>query len=206
MATAFQRGLSLLAVSGLVLLSAADAGMSSDSKQRIAGRTSQPIGHYEYCMSNLDDCSIRSLSTRPVILTRTKWQQLVQVNARVNNTVEPVTDLEHYGVEEYWTLPNGFGDCEDFVLMKRKYLMDLGWPASALLATVVLQPNGDGHAVLTVRTDKADYVLDNLEDAVLSWDKTEYKFLKRQAASHSGHWEDIIDSRMSVAGITRPNS
>ena len=206
MATAFHRGLSLLAVSGLVLFSTADAGMTSDSKQKIAGRTSQPIGHYEYCMSNLEDCSIRSLSTRSVTLTRTKWLQLIQANAHVNNSIEPVTDIEHYGVEEYWTLPTGFGDCEDFVLMKRKYLMDLGWPASALLATVVLQPNGDGHAVLTVRTDKADYILDNLKDEVLSWDETDYKFLKRQAASHSGHWEDIIDSRMSVAGITRPNS
>ena len=33
-------------------------------------------------------------------------------NRYVNRTVQPITDLEHYGVAEYWTLPkDGKGDC-----------------------------------------------------------------------------------------------
>jgi predicted transglutaminase-like cysteine proteinase len=202
----FNRLSSLLAVSSLFLFSTMEAGLSSDAKQRIAGRTSQPIGHYEYCMSHLADCSIKTIKTNPVKLSRKKWSEMIQANAFANTTIEPATDMEQYGVEEFWSMPTTYGDCEDYVLMKRKFLMDRGWPASSLLATVVLQPNGDGHAVLTVRTDKGDYILDNLVDQILTWDQTEYKYLKRQAASHSGHWEDIIDSRMSVASIKRQKS
>ena len=81
--------------------------------------------------------------------------------------------------------------------------MALGWPASSLLATVVLQSNGDGHAVLTVRTSRGDFVLDNLSDEILAWNETDYRFLKRVSARHSGHWEGIIDTRTSVASIKR---
>jgi len=100
-----------------------------------------------------------------------------------------------------WTYPELYGDCEDYVLMKRRALMDKGWPASSLLVTVVRQTNGDGHAVLTVRTDRADYVLDNLSDTILPWNQSEYTFLKRQSAAHSGQWEDIIDSRKLVGAV-----
>lgn len=186
------------------LLAGTGAGYASDTKQRVGNRTSQPIGHYEYCLANQGDCSIRAFTTKPVTLTRKRWKEMLEANNFANSTIEPVTDFELYGVEEFWTLPKSFGDCEDYVLMKRQYLMSLGWPASSLLATVVLQPNGEGHAVLTVRTDRADYVLDNLRDQILSWNETDYKFLKRVSARHSGHWEDILDSRLSVASIKRP--
>lgn len=185
------------------LLAGSHAGLSADTKQHVSGRTSQPIGHYEYCMVHRKDCSIRALTAKPVKLTRKRWAQMVEANSYANHTIEPVTDFELYGVEEFWTLPKSRGDCEDYVLMKRQYLMALGWPASSLLATVVLQPNGEGHAVLTVRTDRADYILDNLKDEIVSWDATEYKYLKRQSARHSGHWEDIVDNRLSVASIKR---
>lgn len=186
-----------------IVFGGSSLGYSDDSKQRVSGRTSQPIGHYEYCMIHKKDCSIRARTAKPVKLTRKRWAEMVEANSFANSTIEPVTDYELYGVEEFWTLPKSSGDCEDYVLMKRKYLMALGWPASALLATVVLQPNGEGHAVLTVRTDRADYILDNLQDKIISWNATEYKYLKRQSARHSGHWENIVDSRLSVASIKR---
>ena len=108
----------------------------------------------------------------------------------------PITDLEGFGIEELWTYPVSYGDCEDYVLMKRHMLMQRGWPASSLLITVVLQPNGDGHAVLTVRTDRADYVLDNLNGKIKQWNKTEYRYLKRQSEKYSGHWTKIVDPRI----------
>jgi predicted transglutaminase-like cysteine proteinase len=163
--------------------------------------TSQPIGHYNYCKKNMGDCSVLSANTAAPKLTRQRWEQMVSANAYANRTVSPVTDLDYYGVEELWTLPGKFGDCEDFVLLKRKMLLELGWPASALLITVVRQPNGDGHAVLTVRTDRADYVLDNLDDRIFEWDETEYTYLKRQSERNSGRWTDIIDSRRLVGSV-----
>jgi len=159
------------------------------------GRTSQPIGHYEYCRKYRADCNIRTKNKNAPKLTRTRWKDLVDVNLHSNTVVRPVTDMEYYQVEELWTYPKDYGDCEDYVLMKRHMLMQRGWPASSLLVTVVRQANGDGHAVLTVRTDRADYILDNLEDKIKPWNETDYRYLKRQSIANSGHWSKISDNR-----------
>lgn len=159
------------------------------------GRTSQPIGHYNYCKTYRSDCRIRSYNTKAPRLTRQRWRDLVEVNTYSNATVQPFTDFEIYKVEEFWTYPKSYGDCEDYVLMKRQMLMQRGWPASSLLITVVRRPNGEGHAVLTVRTDRADYVLDNLDNKIRPWNKTPYTYLKRQDKSHSGRWADIRDNK-----------
>lgn len=166
------------------------------------GRTSQPIGHYEYCRQYSVDCNLRSSDTAAPKLTRQRWNDLVEINNYSNGSVIPVTDMDYYRVEELWAYPEKYGDCEDYALMKRHMLIQRGWPASSLLITVVRQKNGDGHAVLTVRTDKADFILDNLEGRILPWNKTEYRYLKRQSARHSGHWISINDGRnLSVGSI-----
>ncbi len=169
------------------------------SIMKIGGLTSQPIGHYEYCQRAARDCNIVSRATDPVKLTRARWAEMVEANARANSTITPVTDEEYYGVQEYWVMPKTAGDCEDFALMKRQRT-----DAQRLAGFIACwlpssrQKNGDGHAVLTVRTDRADYVLDNLNGRILPWNETEYSFLKRQAAAHSGQWEKIIDTRTMV--------
>ena len=165
------------------------------SHMQLAGLTSQPIGHYYYCKEYSFDCKINSSKTRAPKLTRKRWQEMVEVNSYSNSTIAPITDLEGFGIEELWTYPVSYGDCEDYVLMKRHMLMQHGWPASSLLITVVLQPNGEGHAVLTVRTDRADYVLDNLNNKIKQWNETEYRYLKRQSEKYSGHWTKIIDPK-----------
>ena len=113
---------------------------------------------------------------------------------------EPDTDQIVYGREEFWTYPDGKGDCEDFVLLKRRELMARGWPAGSLLITVVRQTNGDGHAVLTVRTDRGDLVLDNLEGKIKLWTQTDYQFIKRQSDRDSGRWVSIADDRAVLVG------
>lgn len=167
------------------------------------GRTTQPIGHYEFCKVHPADCRIASADTRPTKLTRKRWNELISVNQAANSAVKPVTDLEYYKTEEYWTYPERYGDCEDYVLLKRHKLIQLGWPASSLLITVVRQRDGDGHAVLTVRTDRADYILDNLEDRILPWADTNYQYLKRQASYNSGMWVGIDDIRPTLVGSVR---
>ena len=52
-------------------------------------------------------------------------------------------------------LSDDAGDCEDFVLLKRKKLIAGGFSPSDLLITVVRKPDGEGHAVLTLRTPMA---------------------------------------------------
>ncbi|MEM9332785.1 MAG: transglutaminase-like cysteine peptidase [Pseudomonadota bacterium] len=182
------------AVITLSVVNPVNAGQSSF--MLTAGFTSQPIGHHWYCKQYSSDCRIKTRNVAAPELTRKRWNDLVEVNAFSNNTVTPVTDLEGYNIEEFWTYPTSFGDCEDYVLMKRHMLMERGWPASSLLITVVRQPNGEGHAVLTVRTDRGDYVLDNLDGRIRRWNKTPYTYLKRQSEHHSGKWISIKDTRI----------
>lgn len=163
--------------------------------------TTQPIGHYEFCMREPAECQATRASTRAVNLTRDLWARIIEVNNAVNAMVTPRTDYEMWGVEEYWSYPvGGMGDCEDYALEKRRLLMQAGVPASSLLITVVRQPNGDGHAVLTVRTSMGDYILDNLELRVLAWNETPYRYLKRQAPEHAGRWQTIHDGRDVLVG------
>ena len=169
------------------------------SQMRVGAVTSQPVGHYEFCRQFPRECRIRSRDTRPVRMSHDVWAAIVDVNRRVNAHVRPVTDLALHGVAERWSYPQGAGDCEDYVLLKRSMLMQMGLAASDLLITVVRKRDGEGHAVLTVRTDRGDLVLDNLDDRVRHWSQTPYTFLKRQAASHSGRWVDITDG---TAGYT----
>jgi predicted transglutaminase-like cysteine proteinase len=97
-------------------------------------------------------------------------------------------------------LPNdGYGDCEDYVLLKRKMLMDAGWPREALLITVVRDKKGEGHAVLTVKSDKGEYVLDNQNESVLAWTETGYRFVKRQSQSDPNVWVSLGDNRPAVS-------
>ncbi len=158
-------------------------------------RTSQPIGHANFCSQYPSECNQRSNSASSPQLTRKRWADLVEINALANTSVVQVTDMELYRVEEHWAYPDRYGDCEDFVLLKRAMLIKRGWPVSALLITVVRQQNGDGHAVLTAHTDHGDYILDNMTDRILQWSDTKYRYLKRQSQRHSGRWTDIADSR-----------
>jgi predicted transglutaminase-like cysteine proteinase len=162
-------------------------------------RTSQPIGHYEFCRQEPSECRQRTPAGAPIELTENVWRAMVDVNDLVNASVEPRTDMEIWGVEEVWSYPSSVGDCEDYVLEKRRLLMKLGIPAGSLLITVARQTNGDGHAVLTVRTSAGDYVLDNLDRAVKPWADTEYTYLKRQSSRNSGAWITVNDSRATIA-------
>ena len=164
------------------------------------GRTSQPIGHYEFCLSRPSECDVRSRTKTRVNLTPQLWNQLVSINAAVNQSIRPATDEAIFGRPEVWTYPSDQGDCEDFVLLKRRQLIAKGWPVGTLLITVVRQRNGEGHAVLTVLTDRGDFVLDNLDWRVVLWSQTDYRYVKRQSEFNSGRWTAVDDARTTSVG------
>src|SRR5665213_1197217 len=168
------------------------------------GPASQPIGHYDFCRRYWRECSVRSTSAARVSLTPELWSELVRVNASVNLAIAPATDEEVYGVPEFWAYPKTRGDCEDLVLLKRRELIEMGWPIGALLITVVRQRNGDGHAVLTATTDSGDFILDSLQPVVMRWNETDYQYVKRQSQFDSGHWVAIDDARAVMVGSVSP--
>lgn len=173
--------------------------------QTVGGTTSIPVGHAEFCASRPAECRPNANPVAAVSLNEALWQQLLNVNAQVNQSVVPVTDQDLYQVAEFWTYPNGYGDCEDYALAKRRDLINAGWPASTLLMAVVKQANGEGHAVLMVRTDRGDLVLDNQVGSVDLWSATPYKFIKRQSQADAGKWVDMIDNREIVVATAAIN-
>ncbi|MGD9915251.1 MAG: transglutaminase-like cysteine peptidase [Rhizobiaceae bacterium] len=181
----------------------AGAGVAVAGSMVTGGLTSQPIGHYEFCKANPAECSVRSKGVRPQQLTQALLDTLKSVNASVNHAIKPMNDLDLYGKDEVWAYPDGAGDCEDYVLEKRRALNQRGLSYANLLITVVRKPDGEGHAVLTVRTDGGDLVLDNLTDKVKDWNDTGYRFLKRQSSEHSGRWVSIREGGTSLVGAVQ---
>ena len=165
--------------------------------------TRAPIGWVEFCIEYKPECETKPSAPRDVVLTPKAWSDMVKVNAWVNDNIKPITDLEHWGVVERWDYPDdGYGDCEDYVLLKRRMLMQAGWPREALLITVVRDKKGDGHAVLTVKTDRGEFILDNQEAEVLPWNKTGYHFVKRQSQTDPNVWVALGEPRAAPATVS----
>jgi predicted transglutaminase-like cysteine proteinase len=156
--------------------------------------TRAPIGWIDFCVSNPVECATIPSTPRDVVLTPKAVTDLVSVNRYVNETIKPMSDLDHWGIIEKWSYPDdGYGDCEDYVLLKRRLLMRAGWPREALLITVVRDRKDEGHAVLTVKTDRGEFILDNQSDDVLQWFETGYRFVKRQSQKDPNVWVSLGD-------------
>ena len=181
---------------------AAQIDTSSVAFAEVVGPTSIPVGAAEFCKSHRDECSPNSAVVDAIELTEGLWTELLQVNANVNSAVVPVTDEQLYQVAEYWTYPQGYGDCEDYALEKRRTLINAGWNPSTLLIAVVREADGSGHAVLMVRTDRGDLVLDNQDGMILVWSDTPYQFVKRQSQANPGQWVDIADNRATIVAAS----
>jgi predicted transglutaminase-like cysteine proteinase len=165
--------------------------------------TSPPVGWVEFCARQPGECASTATAPRDIALLPEVWKDMVRVNKWVNKTIKPLTDLEHWGVVERWSYPDdGYGDCEDYVLLKRRIFIQSGWPRESLLVTVVRDKNEEGHAVLTVITDKGDYVLDNQNEDILIWSETGYRFVKRQSQPDPKVWVSLDDLRPAIATAT----
>jgi predicted transglutaminase-like cysteine proteinase len=166
----------------------------------VGGATRAPIGWVEFCAEAPSECAPHAGTPRDAVLTAKAWKELVRINDQVNEGITPMTDLEHHGVVEKWSYPNdGYGDCEDYVLLKQRMLAQAGWPRQALLITVVRDAKGDGHAVLTVKTDKGEFILDNQHPEVLLWSETSYRYVKRQSQYDPNVWVSLGDPRPAIA-------
>lgn len=168
--------------------------------ENVYGKAVPPIGFIEMCERLPDECSRIGGKPMRLSLSSERWNLIYQVNTFVNNKIAPVSDEELYGKPEYWTIPTDAGDCEDYLLLKKRYLEGLGFPSEALLITVVLDEKNQGHAVLTVTTDKGDVVLDNRRNEVLLWNETGYTYLKRQSAGDPKAWVSLIRTQPQTTG------
>ncbi len=176
---------------------------------RVFGVTQPPYGFVDFCNRVPAECNDGAPEELRKAGNSDHVSELDRVNRKINREVEPMSDKDLYGVNEFWTLPkSGKGDCEDYVLLKRQVLMKSGWPASALLITVVLDERGEGHAVLTARTASGDYILDNKTDEMRLWYQTPYRFVMRQSYLNPRLWMTLDPKEASpsvpIAGM-RPS-
>ncbi len=158
-----------------------------------------PVGYVQFCRDNNWACPRERYDPVVVRLDEERWNELIAINKDVNRRIRPMTDADLFGQEEFWTYPvDGYGDCEEYVLEKQRVLIEAGWPKSALLITVAKDLQNSGHAVLTVRTDHGDMILDNQIEAVLPWYSTPYRYIKRQSARSPVQWTGISDTRVTT--------
>jgi predicted transglutaminase-like cysteine proteinase len=151
-----------------------------------------PEGFLDFCQQSADQCPEPKDASEQVTLNADALEILRLVNTGMNRAIKPEEDLPHYGLDEVWAIPlDGYGDCEDYVLVKRKALITLGLPASALRISLVFTDNFVRHALLTVITDKGNYVLDNLTDDIVGWDKTPYTWIKWQDPTSKSGWAKL---------------
>ena len=201
-------GLLLLSASAFAEPAAIPRGQDYASPfMRVFGLAQPPYGFVNFCERMPQECAQGPQEDQRFFASSARLAELEAVNRAVNHEIEPVTDLELYGLTDYWTIPTTKGDCEDYVLLKRKRLLRLGWPASALLITVVRDERGEGHAVLTVRTMQGDFILDNKTDEIKVWHRTRYDFIMRQSYLNPRVWMSLdpreIDASVASAGVRR---
>ncbi len=165
----------------------------------VGPQTSMPYGWHDFCGRRPAECAVSPLPAVNLKLTPKIWATLLRINAAVNATIIPETNLQHWGtLLDHWDYPvDGKGDCKVYALYKRKLLMDAGFPRQALLMTIVWDLQGEGHTILTVRTDRGDFILDNLTDEIRLWDATGYRFVKRQSQEDPNVWVSIEAPRMA---------
>jgi predicted transglutaminase-like cysteine proteinase len=163
------------------------------------GEARAPVGWLGFCKRYPAECAVDAMQSERVTLTAQAWKTLETINMRVNSTIVPITDMEHWGTIERWDLAeDGKGDCEDFALLKRKRLVEAGLPRRALLMTVVIDEEQAGHAVLMVRTDAGDLILDNKTNKIKAWGETPYAYVKRESQAAQG-WVALGGSGSAVA-------
>jgi len=71
-------------------------------------------------------------------------------------------------------------------------LLKLGVGSDRLLMATVLDLDRNHHAVLILRTERGDYVLDNLIDEIKYWGDTGYIFLRIQLPLDKKQWRSVF--------------
>jgi predicted transglutaminase-like cysteine proteinase len=153
------------------------------SKRVRRGGVLPPFAYIQLCTRNPSACRNTlgrlAMASGKVKMNKKLHGQIAAINSRVNRSMIARSDR---GADR-WVGSGRYGDCEDFALRKRSMLIAAGWPSGALSLTVVKTAQGEGHAVLSVRTSNGTYVLDNLNRSVRSLNQTSYRVVARQGSS-----------------------
>jgi predicted transglutaminase-like cysteine proteinase len=164
--------LKTIAVAALIFACLGAAGGSA-----VAESVRSPVGFKLFCAKNPDQC--RASSQGSVVMTDEIMKSLKRVNSAVNRKIQPRADR---GID-VWTVEASYGDCEDYVITKRSRLIREGFPAGALRLVFAKTRRGENHAVLLVRTDRGDFVLDNLANSIKPTSQSGLRFISMSTSN-----------------------
>jgi predicted transglutaminase-like cysteine proteinase len=165
------------------------------------------VAYYEFCSRHPQECVVDPGEAAVIPATTVYMNLIRRVNTQVNSSVRQVRDGVHWkGVEDRWDFAeDGSGDCEDMVLLKRKLLRQAGIPHRAMRIAIVITPWGEGHAVLVVRTDGGDFVLDNVVREVLPIGKSKHTFQSIESQNHARTFQkmskELAENRYELLGV-----
>jgi predicted transglutaminase-like cysteine proteinase len=151
--------------------------------------TMAPLPAVKFCVMQVSECS--PAADQLVTMDLESFATLSLINQDVNANIQPVHKAASGSIDT-WAINPSQGDCNDYAVTKRHQLMQLGLPSSALLLAAVQTARGEGHLVLVVRTDRGDYVLDNLTNQIRSWRATGYRWVKRQSIDNPQDWTAVV--------------
>ena len=181
-----------------------DPNWSSSAMPESNFRVAPPAGFISFCLRHPDQCETTEDQRQIVELNDDTWKILRDVNFNVNRSIKFQDDVEQFGRYEYWDIATkGYGDCDDYVVTKRKALIDAGFPALALRVTIVRTHTNIGHAVLSVSTDQGDYVLDNRTSQIHPWEHARYDWVSRQDAQDPMRWVSLRAAYTNLASAER---
>lgn len=141
----------------------------------VSAASSAPLGFQVLCLQHPEEC--RGGGSSSVSLTDTLLGQIEHINSQVNRSIRPQNDRGG----DVWTIGASSGDCEDYVLSKRRALINAGLPPSSLRIAYV-KAQGVDHAILIVKTDQSDLVLDNLASKIVPIQNTRYRLIAVSSA------------------------
>lgn len=136
-----------------------------------------PLGYQLMCLRTPAEC--KGGGAAKVTLSTEMMATLKRVNSHVNRSILPRNDSG----PDVWNVSATAGDCEDFVLAKRRALIKAGMPASSLRIAYVKTRSGEGHAILVVKTNGKDLVLDNLSASIRPLSQTGYRIVSMSGAN-----------------------
>ena len=160
---------------------AVSLGASRAIRPQGAGSVAAPAGYQMFCIRNKSEC--RGGGAAKVAYTASTAALLRRVNDAVNSAIRYRPERS-----ESWRVGGSSGDCEDYALTKRSRLIRAGLPAGALRMATARTGRGELHAVLIVKTDKGDLVLDNIRKMIVLRGQSGYRYLK-VATSNPKIWQ-----------------
>lgn len=190
----------IVALSIGICLSVVSLSQAQNVGAMLTGKRTPAPGVWDrFCATYPSECRVWWQEPERIEDSAGNLMRLSLINTWVNRHVVYRSDKQHWGVDDQWNFAeDGFGDCEDYALLKKRIATQNGFPQAAFSIVIGRDELGEGHAVLSVATTKGDLLLDNRTNAIrFWWQAAGYTFVMRQSAFYPNRWVEIDQLRLS---------